>query len=206
MDASPIVEILRQAVPAATIDTLTSVDMPTIAIDREHLVDACRVLRDHPGLQFAFLADVTAVDLWPEEPRFELVYNMACVGDAFLTAGATSPAPARRLRVKTRATGADARVPTVSGVWLTANWLEREVFDLFGIVFDDHPDLRRVLMPDDWEGSPLRKDYSVQIRKEAAAWAPLQLTPEEFARNIRADHERADRQAHAHGPKAGRRD
>ena len=204
MDASPIVDILRQAVPAATIDVLSSVDMPAIAVDRDHLVETCTILRDHPALQFAFLADVTAVDFWPEEPRFELVYNMACVGQAFLTAGATSAAPARRLRVKVRAPGSDARVPTVSGGWPTAGWPEREVFDLFGIVFDDHPDLRRVLMPDDWEGHPLRKDYSVQIRKETAAWAPLQLTPEEFARNIRADHERADRQAHAHGSKAAR--
>src|SRR5512144_1889438 len=134
MDASPIVDILRQAVPAATIEALASVDMATIAVDREHLVDVCTALRDHSGLQFSFLADVTAVDLWPEEPRFELVYNMACVGDAFLTAGATSPAPARRLRVKARASGADARVPTVSVVWPVAGWLEREVFDLFGIV------------------------------------------------------------------------
>ena len=213
MDASPIVDVLRTAVPTATIEALASIDMPTIVIDREHLVEACTALRDHPSLQFSFLADVTAVDFWPlppdggaesNAPRFELIYNMACVGDAFLTAGATAPAPARRLRVKARASGADARVPTVSGVWPTAVWLEREVFDLFGIVFDDHPDLRRVLMPDDWEGHPLRKDYSVQIRKEATAWAPLQLTPEEFARNIRADHERADRQAHAHAPKAAR--
>jgi len=206
MDASPIADILRQAVPAASIEPIASVDMPTVVVDREHLVELCTTLRDHAGLQFAFLADVTAVDLWPAEPRFELIYNMACVGEAFLTAGATSPAPARRLRVKVRVTGAEARVPTVSSVWPTAGWPEREVFDLMGIVFEDHPDLRRVLMPDDWEGHPLRKDYAVQIRKEATAWAPLQMTPEEFARNVRQGHERADRDAHPQGPKAGPRD
>jgi NADH-quinone oxidoreductase subunit C len=206
MDASSIVDLLHQAVPAATIEALASVDMPTIAIDRDHLVEACTALRDHVGLQFAFLADVTAVDLWPAEPRFELVYNMACVGDAYRTAGASTAAPARRLRVKVRAPGADARVPTVSSVWPTAGWPEREVFDLFGIVFEDHPDLRRILMPDDWEGHPLRKDYAVQIRKETTSWAPLQMTPEEFARNVRAGHDRADREAHPSGSKAGPRE
>src|SRR5688572_10606320 len=151
MDASPIVDILRQTVPSASIDAMAAVDMATVVVDREHLVETCSVLRDHPGLQFSFLADVTAVDLWPAEPRFELIYNMACVGEHFLTAGAASPAPARRLRVKVRASGDDARVPSVSGVWPTAGWLEREVFDLMGVVFEDHPDLRRLLMPDDWE-------------------------------------------------------
>ena len=207
MDASPIADILRQAVPQATIEDLASVDMPTIVVDREHLIEVATVLRDHPSLQFAFLADVTTVDLWPAEPRFEMVYNMACVGESFLTAGATQPAPVRRLRLKTRLAGNDAVVATMSSVWPTAGWPEREVFDLFGIVFEDHPDLRRVLMPDDWEGHPLRKDYAVQIRKETTAWAPLQMTPEEFARNVRAGHEQAERQAHpTHQKSGGKRD
>ena len=195
MDASPIVDVLRKAVPSASIEAVPSIDMATVAVDREHLVEVCGVLRDHPGLQFAFLADVTAVDLLPAEPRFEVIYNMACVGEHFLTAGAASAAPARRLRLKVRVSGADVRVPTVTGVWAAAGWLEREVYDLMGIVFEEHPDLRRVLMPDDWEGHPLRKDYAVQIRKETTSWAPLQVTAEEFARNVRADHERADRKA-----------
>ena len=199
MSASPIADILRAAVPGAAIEILDSTDMPTIAVDRDHLIDACTVLRDHPALQFSFLADVTAVDRLPADPRFELVYNMACLGPHFLTAGATTAAEARRLRVKTRAPESDPRVPSVTSVWSGAGWPEREVFDLFGITFDGHPDLRRVLMPDDWEGHPLRKDYAVQIRKDAAAWAPLQVTAEEFARNVRADHEQAARQAHLPG-------
>jgi NADH-quinone oxidoreductase subunit C len=205
MDASPILDLLRQAVPGAAFEALESVDMPTIAVDRDHLIAACTALRDHAGLQFSFLADVTAVDRWPEEPRFEVVYNLACLGEAFLTAGATAAAPARRLRVKVRLAGDDARVPSVTSVWEGAGWPEREVFDLMGIGFDGHPDLRRVLMPDDWEGYPLRKDYNVQIRKDARWAEPLQLTPEEFARNVRAQHDRAARQAQPPGGKSDSR-
>jgi len=196
MDAAPIADLLRDAAPGAAIDVLASVDMPAISVDREHLVAVCGALRDHPELQFSFLADVTAVDHWPAEPRFEVVYNLACLGAAYLTAGASTAAPARRLRLKVRLAGDDARVPSVTPVWEGAGWLEREVFDLMGIAFDEHPDLRRVLMPDDWEGHPLRKDYTVQIKKDAGWAAPLQLTPEEFAENVRAGRDEAARQAH----------
>lgn len=195
MDASPIIDLLRHAAPDAVIEDLPAVDMPTLGVDRDHLLEVCRVLRDHPDLQFAFLAEVTAVDRLPAEPRFDIVYHLACVGEHYLTAGAASPAPARRLRLKVRLPGADPRVSSVVSIWPTAGWPERETFDLFGISFEAHPDLRRILMPEDWEGYPLRKDYNVQIRKDAAAWSPLQLSPEEFARNVRAQHDKAVKQA-----------
>jgi hypothetical protein len=83
-----------------------------------------------------------------------------------------------------RLPAADARIATVSDIWPSAGWPEREVFDLFGITFEGHPDLRRVLMPEDWEGHPLRKDYPVQIRRAVKVYAPLQLSAEEFAANI----------------------
>jgi NADH-quinone oxidoreductase subunit C len=165
----------------------------------------CDRLRADPALQFSFLADVTAADFHPAAPRFEVVYHLACLGPSFAMNG-HPPAPPRRLRVKVRLTGDDARVPSVSGIWPTATWPEREVFDLFGIAFEDHPDLRRILMPDDWEGFPLRKDYPVQVRRDAQVWSPLQLTPEEFAANVRAERERAAEAAHGGAPAgAGRR-
>jgi len=193
METAPLIEIVRAAAPAAALEAESSSDMPTMVVDREHLVDVCRLLRDSPDLQFAFLADVTAVDLLPREPRYEIVYHMACLGAAY--AQPEGAAPARRLRLKVRLPGDDPRVASVVGVWPTAGWPEREVFDLFGIVFEGHPDLRRILMTDDWEGHPLRKDYPVQIRKETSSWSAMQLSPDEFAANIRAARARARKEA-----------
>ena len=189
MDASAIVDILRGAVPDASAEALPSTDMPTIEVDRDHLIDACRALRDQSKLQFALLVDATAVDFFPAEPRYEMVYHLACVGPAF--AQSTGAAEPGRLRLKVRIPGADARLASVTPIWPAANWLEREVFDLFGLVFDGHPDLRRILMTDDWQGHPLRKDYPVQIRKETSSALPLQMTPEQFAANVRAVRDEA---------------
>src|SRR5947199_121486 len=118
---------------------------------------------------------IVPVDFWPREPRFELVYIIVSIAHRL------------RLRVKVRLHGADAHVATVSGVWPAANWLEREVWDLFGIAFDGHPDPRRLLMPEDWEGYPLRKDYPVQIRMTPRASEPLQVTEEEFRASVTKD-------------------
>lgn len=184
MDASPILDALRETVPAATVTAVPSIDMPTLRLSREDLLAVGTALRDHPSLQFALLVDVTACDYLPEVPRYEVIYHLVCVGEAYAQPGGA--APARRLRLTVRVPADDAHLPSVTPVWSGAGWPEREVFDLFGLIFDGHPDLRRVLMPDDWEGHPLRKDYPVQIRKETPSWEPLQLTAEEFAANVRA--------------------
>jgi NADH:ubiquinone oxidoreductase subunit C len=106
--------------------------------------------------------------------------------------------PPQRLRVKARVSGDTARVPTITRIYPNANWYEREVFDLFGVSFDGHPDLRRILMPEDWEGYPARKDYPVQINKAVDLGAALQVTEEEFVRNIERQRRVADKNA-GHG-------
>jgi NADH-quinone oxidoreductase subunit C len=196
-DASPVIDILRSAVPGATIEALASIDMPAIVVDREHALETLTALRDHASLQFALLADVTAVDRLPAAPRFEVVYHLVCLGAAFATGPA---APARRLRVKVAVPGEDPRVTSVVSIFPGANWPEREVFDLFGIIFEHHPDLRRILTPEDWTGHPLRKDYPVQIRKTAQAWEPIQLSVEEFAENIKRQRAASENLAREIGP------
>ena len=114
------------------------------------LRDICEFLRRDPELQFDFLVDVTAVDRYPVEPRFEVVYHLRSMQHK------------HRLRLKAPLRGDDARIDSLVGLWPGANMLEREVFDLFGIHFDGHPNLSRLMMPDDWEGHPLRKDYPVE--------------------------------------------
>jgi NADH-quinone oxidoreductase subunit C len=117
-----------------------------LTVERERLAEVAHYLRDEE--KFDLLSDLTAVD-WPKrEKRFDVVLNLY------------SFAKNERLRVKARA-GDGEEVPSVAGVWTTANWLEREAFDMFGIVFAGHPDLRRILLPDDWQGYPLRKDYDI---------------------------------------------
>jgi NADH-quinone oxidoreductase subunit C len=199
MDPS-LSDVLRSAVPGAAIDEVASVDMPAISIDREHVLESLRELRDHPALQFSLLVDVTAVDYLPAVPRFEVVYHLVCLGEAYAIG---APAPARRLRVKVRVPGDDPWIRSVTSVFPAAGWPEREVFDLFGIHFEGHPDLRRILMPDDWEGYPLRKDYPVQIRKTPTSWSPLQVTPEEFAANVRGQRDQAVTDAESHPRRSG---
>jgi NADH-quinone oxidoreductase subunit C len=168
--------LLQHAVPGARFESAPSVDLQTeVYVSHDALLPVARALRDTPELAFAFLAEITAVDFWPTEPRFELVYILVSIANRL------------RLRLKVRLNADAAHVPTVSEVWPAANWLEREVWDLFGIAFDGHPDPRRLLMPEDWDGFPLRKDYPVQIRKTPVSTEPLQVTEEEFRRSLERD-------------------
>ena len=186
MESAAIIEALSRTVPATGVEAVASGDgMPTLYVGLDRLVDTCRALRDTPELRFAFLSDLFPVDYLPREPRFEIVYLLASLG----TAGfGDTP---KRLRVKVRVPGTHPTVPSVSSVWPAAGWSEREAYDLFGIHFTDHPDLRRILMPDDWEGYPLRKDYPVQINQPVKTYEPLQVSQEQFVANIEATRDRA---------------
>jgi NADH-quinone oxidoreductase subunit C len=176
MDATTLIATLQQEVPGAQFEPVPTVDLHTTMVAaRDQLPAIARVLRDHPDLRFTFLADITAVDVHPAEPRFELIYILVSIAHRL------------RLRLKVRLAGEDARVPTLTSLWPAANWLEREVWDMFGIQFDGHPDPRRLLMPEDWDGFPLRKDYPVQIRKVPLTAQALQVTEQEFKDNIMKD-------------------
>jgi NADH-quinone oxidoreductase subunit C len=176
MDPTTLIASLKDAVPGAQIDSAPSLDLQTtMYVPPDDVVAVARALRDTPALRFNLLADVTAVDFWPREPRFELVYLLVSIPNRL------------RLRMKVRLQGADPHVATVSRIWPAANWLEREVWDLFGIAFDGHPDPRRLLMPEDWEGYPLRKDYPVQIKMTPRTSEPLQVTEAEFRASVTRD-------------------
>jgi NADH-quinone oxidoreductase subunit C len=176
MDSTAILALLQEALPDARLEGVPTVDLhATIYVSRDDLPAAARLLHERPDLKFSFLAELTAVDFWPREPRFELVYIVVSVERAL------------RLRMKVRLEGADAHIASVSGIWPAATWLEREVWDMFGIVFDAHPDPRRLLMPEDWEGYPLRKDYPVQINMRARTTEALQVTEQEFRANVEKD-------------------
>jgi NADH-quinone oxidoreductase subunit C len=175
MDASALIARLGALIPDVTLTAGDETDQPTIQVPAAQLVTVMRALRDTSDLEFAFLADLTAVDWWPNDPRFEVVYHLASFARAY------------RIRVKVRVTESVASLPTLKEMWPSADWLEREVWDLFGIVFEGHGDLRRLLMPDDWQGHPLRKDYPVQVKVPVRAGEPLQVSEEEFRANIEMD-------------------
>ncbi|MGB7062147.1 MAG: NADH-quinone oxidoreductase subunit C [Candidatus Zixiibacteriota bacterium] len=137
---------LKEKYPDSVLESAEFRGELSLVVRREDIVPVCRFLRDDPELSFNFLSDLTAVDHLGREPRFDVIYNLYSIQKN------------HRVRLKVRA-GEDETVPSVTSVWRNANWFEREVFDLFGIEFRDHPDLRRILMPDDWVGHPLRKDF-----------------------------------------------
>jgi NADH-quinone oxidoreductase subunit C len=125
-------------------------DEMTIYVGREAIREACTLLRDNPSCPFNYLSDVTCVDWYPQEPRFEVIYHLLSISKK------------ERVRLKVKLKSDSTTLESVTGVWPAANYAEREVFDLFGIHFNGHPYLRRLLMPENWEGHPLRKDYPVE--------------------------------------------
>jgi NADH-quinone oxidoreductase subunit C len=148
--ASVVIEHLRAWNANAVAEVVQQRGETTIVVPRELLRAIAERCRQDPELNFNLLTDATCVDRFPHEPRFELNYELVSI------------ARRDRLRLKVRLHSQDAVVDSLIPVWPGANWLEREIFDLFGVRFSGHPDLRRLLLPDDWEGHPLRKDFPVE--------------------------------------------
>ncbi len=149
-NANVVAECLRSWNAKAVVEVIEFRGETTIVVPRELLRATAEHCRGDAKLQYNFLTDATCVDRFPAEPRFELNYHLVSI-------------PRReKVRLRVWIGGNDPVVDSLVPVWPGANWLEREIFDLFGIRFAGHPDLRRILLPDDWEGHPLRRDYPVE--------------------------------------------
>jgi len=158
MDGPTILTLLRERFGAAIVETHAHRGDHTAVVERSAIVDVLRVCRDDERLAFAMLTDLTAVDYlkYPgreDGPRFEVVYQLYSLPHN------------HRLRLKVRLDEDDAVVATAAPLWPIANWLEREVWDMFGIRFEGHPDLRRLLLYEEFAGHPLRKDYPIARRQ-----------------------------------------
>jgi len=149
----PLVKKLKAQFGAAIGDASEFIGQLSVNVDAQSIVEVCNFLKDDRETSFNYLSDLTCVN-YPErrEAPFEVVYNLFSIESNERV----------RLKVRTRES-----VDSVTGVWPAANWLEREVFDLFGVRFNNHPDLRRLLLPPDWEGYPLRKDYPLEFVENA---------------------------------------
>ncbi len=148
LDPLRLEDRLHRAVPGLQLsrEEAAAARDPTYIVPAERIVEVCTFLRDDPDYEFHMLSWLGGVDRLPREPRFEVVYSLLSLSRN------------QRLHLKVRLGEENARVPTVASVWPTANWHERETFDFYGIIFEGHPDLTRILLPEEWVGWPLRKD------------------------------------------------
>jgi len=143
------VKKLQEKFSASVSEVKTFRDEVNVTVQKKDILNICKFLYSDPDLQYQMLTDLCGVDFFPEQPRFEVVYLLYSMKNQ------------KRLRLKIKV-GDSESVSSVESIWKAANWLEREVYDLFGIPFDNHPDLRRILMWDGYEGHPLRKDFPVE--------------------------------------------
>jgi len=150
---SPALRRLLEVMPEAVEETHAYLGDATAIVDRARVADVLGFLRDDPDLEFDMLSDVTAVDHLPRTPRFEVVYHLYSIPKN------------RRVRIKARVPEQTPELASAVPLYASANWMEREVWDLYGIRFDGHPDLRRLLLYDEFEGHPLRKDYPKERRQ-----------------------------------------
>ena len=149
MEAKDVFAQLEKQFSGQVSDFKGEVKEPYLTVAAPAIVDVCRYLRDGEALKFEVLSDQTALD-WPKEEKIQLVYHLF------------SYSLNHQIVLKVDLARDNPKISTVEGVWKVANWFEREIFDLFGVIFDGHSDLRRIMLPEDWVGYPLRKDYVEQ--------------------------------------------
>lgn len=153
MDIEAIITLVKDKFPDVVIDSQIFRDELTISIEKEYITEVARFLKEHNQLDFNFLSDLCGVDRVETDGIFEVVYHLYSLKKN------------HRLRLKVPILSSEPAISSVVNVWKTADWHERETYDMFGIRFDGHPDLRKILTPDDFEGHPLRKDYPVEGRQ-----------------------------------------
>ncbi len=159
LESAEIVEKIKERFPEEIVEVIESKDRFSVVVKRGRIFDICKFLHDDPSLSFDHLQDLTAVDyLKKKEPRFEVIYNLYSIRYR------------NKIRLKAQVPEDDPSIRSVVPIWAGANWHERECFDMFGIVFKGHPDLRRILLPEDWEGHPLRKDYPLKGPEPERDW------------------------------------
>jgi len=143
------VEKLKGKFPNSVLDVAMFRGETTVWVPKREILEICKFLHSDPDLQFHLLTDLCGLDFFPQSPRFGIVYHLCSIKNG------------QRLRLKTRV-GEEESIQSVESIWKVANWYEREAYDLFGIRFENHPDLRRILLWDGYEGYPLRKDYPAE--------------------------------------------
>jgi len=154
---------IKKAFPEAVQQVIYFLEELTVVVDRASVVDICTFLRDEPELAFNVMVDLSAVDMWPERSRFEVNVHLLAIPQR--------PQPdqgAHRVRVKVRLEDHDAKMPSLASVWPASAWYERETAELYGIDFEGHPDMRPLLLPDGWKGTPpMRRDVPVHVEEIA---------------------------------------
>ena len=178
--AQRVLDVLQRERPAAIVEVGSYVGDEIAVIERDQLLDVMTLLRDHPELRMNMLSDVTCVDYLGQEPRFEVVYILY------------STIHKHRVRVKVRVAEAEGEcwVPSVANLWWSANWGEREAWDMYGVRFEGHPDPRRILMYEEFVGHPLRKDYPQNARQPLIRRPDAPTTDDQTTRLAESSHDR----------------
>ncbi|MBM4136454.1 MAG: NADH-quinone oxidoreductase subunit C [Nitrospira sp.] len=159
MNPKDIAEKIKEKFPDQVVDVTEFRDQVSVIVKKDRIVTICKYLHDDPLLSLDHLQDLTAADyLKKKEVRFEVVYNLYSIKYR------------HKIRIRAQVPENDTKISSVVPIWAGANWHERECFDMFGIIFTGHPDLRRILMPEDWEGYPLRKDYPLKGPEPENDW------------------------------------